>query len=539
MAISNSIVDYLKSTGQDSSYAARKRLASQTGISGYSGTASQNQALLRALRAGSSAASPSASASSNAGSTALPAQKSVNSSYYSQYSTGSSGTGNGGSGEAAGVGPGYTGSSSSSSSSTTYTRQYEPSARTNAAYSALMAKQAAMPDDYEESDYVIDRRNKLADVEAQKPDAFKSKYQTQIDDLLNQIYSDKGFSYTAKDLQNDDLYKMYAQQYADSANRAMRDTMGNAQAQSGGYGSTYAQQAGQQAYDQTMSQLNDRVLDFYDRAFQKYQNNQANRYNQLGTFQTQDNTDYGRYRDTVSDWQADRAYYLGALQGEQANDLNIYNANNSNYYNGLNYLASRYDQENANDLNDRQFAITDKQAQYQNMLNEQALQKGGIENALAQDKYDEYMKLRQKGYTVAQANNILAGKNPDGTKIGSGGSGGGRKSKSSGSSGGNGFYYDYVNSYTLKDRSGYNNGKTSASNLSSTVKNSGNRQMMLNVLDNLSDAEQDKKLEQWMNHGWGSIAPNTEGNKTSKWKNDSERKITTADAAYLKWLANK
>ncbi len=448
-----SIVDYLKSNGQDSSYAARKRLASQQGITGYTGTAAQNISLLRSLQNGSKSAKSAGEPVLNlTGGTQYPAERNSSGGYYSQYSSGSSGNGNG-------VGPGYTSKSSGPYSETKTGRNYDPSAKTSAAYSTMMAKQAAMPDDYEESDYVLQRRNQLADVEGQKPDPFVSKYQAQIDDLLNQIYSDKGFSYAAKDLANDDLYKMYAQQYQDSASRAMRDTMGQAQAASGGYGSTYAQQVGQQAYDQTMAGLNDKVLDFRDRAYQVYKDTQSNRYNQLGAFQTQDNTDYGRYRDTVSDWQNDRAYYLNALQGEQANDLNVYNANTANYYNGLNYLAGRYDQETANDLNDRQLAITDKQAQYQNMLSEQALQKGGIENAMAQDQYNEYLKLRQAGYTVAQANNILAGKNPDGTKIGSGGSGrSSRKKSSSSSTKGGTISQDQFNSeYQLIYESAYNN----------------------------------------------------------------------------------
>lgn len=46
----NSIVDYLKSIGKDSSYAARKQYAVQYGISNYSGTAEQNTALLNAMR---------------------------------------------------------------------------------------------------------------------------------------------------------------------------------------------------------------------------------------------------------------------------------------------------------------------------------------------------------------------------------------------------------------------------------------------------------------------------------------------------------
>lgn len=52
-----SVVEYLKSIGQDSSYSARARLAQQYGISGYRGTAAQNTALLNKLRSGSSSSS--------------------------------------------------------------------------------------------------------------------------------------------------------------------------------------------------------------------------------------------------------------------------------------------------------------------------------------------------------------------------------------------------------------------------------------------------------------------------------------------------
>jgi len=48
----NSLVDYLKSTGVDSSFSNRKKLAAQHGISNYRGTAAQNTQLLNKLRAG-------------------------------------------------------------------------------------------------------------------------------------------------------------------------------------------------------------------------------------------------------------------------------------------------------------------------------------------------------------------------------------------------------------------------------------------------------------------------------------------------------
>ena len=52
-----SIVDYLKSVGQDSSYAARKKLADQYGIKNYSGTSAQNISLLNSLKSSGSSSS--------------------------------------------------------------------------------------------------------------------------------------------------------------------------------------------------------------------------------------------------------------------------------------------------------------------------------------------------------------------------------------------------------------------------------------------------------------------------------------------------
>ena len=53
----NSIVDYLKSEGKDSSLSARKTIADSLGISNYTGTSSQNTQMLNALRNGSGSTS--------------------------------------------------------------------------------------------------------------------------------------------------------------------------------------------------------------------------------------------------------------------------------------------------------------------------------------------------------------------------------------------------------------------------------------------------------------------------------------------------
>lgn len=58
----NSIVDYLKSVGQDSSYAARAQMAASMGISNYTGTAAQNTQLLNTLKTSSAPAAAPAPA---------------------------------------------------------------------------------------------------------------------------------------------------------------------------------------------------------------------------------------------------------------------------------------------------------------------------------------------------------------------------------------------------------------------------------------------------------------------------------------------
>ena len=395
MALNNSIVDYLNQKGQGSSFAARKQLASQLGMTGYSGTASQNTSLLNQLRNNAGLGgnnTPSANVTAGLNAAGMP-------------SGGTSAT--------------MTYSSSSSRSAGNYPeRKYSPSKQVADAYTAYSARLSRMPDDYMESDEVEGRREQLRKVEESRPDPFKSKYQDQISNLLDGIYNQKKFSYTGKDLQNDDIYKMYAQRYSDSARRAMQDTMANAQAQSGGYGSSYAAQVAQQAYDNQMNGLNDKALDFRDRAYQMYRDDQANEYNKLQAFQGQDNTDYGRYRDTVTDWQNDRNYFLNALNGERAHDLNVYNANTSNYWNGTNHLAGQYNADRSADMNtykmdndnlnfDREMAMKEEQ-----WAKEYAMKKE------AQDLDNELARLN-----IDKTKQALAGMVAGGSR---GGGGGGR-----------------------------------------------------------------------------------------------------------------
>lgn len=94
-------------------------------------------------------------------------------------------------------------------------------------------------------------------------------YVDQLNSLYDQIVNRKPFQY---DLNGDLLYRQMADRYTQLGQQAMRDTMGQAAALTGGYGNSYANQVGNQAYQQYMTALNDNVPQLWDRAYQAYMN---------------------------------------------------------------------------------------------------------------------------------------------------------------------------------------------------------------------------------------------------------------------------
>ena len=79
------------------------------------------------------------------------------------------------------------------------------------------------------------------------PDSYDSQYQA----LYQQMAQREPFSY---DPDTDPVYQSLAAQYQTQGQQAMTDTMAQAAGLTGGYGSSYAQSAGQQAYQNSLSQ---------------------------------------------------------------------------------------------------------------------------------------------------------------------------------------------------------------------------------------------------------------------------------------------
>ena len=272
----------------------------------------------------------------------------------------------------------YGGGTTSSSTTTTtsskktYSPTYEvedytPSAKVRDYESRL----SDYEDDYEPytpSKKVTDYESKVKEYENSEPDAFNSRYDATINEILDTI-KNKGSFDLSSDANYQQLYDNYRESYTNAAQKAMRDTMASANAATGGYGSTYGQVAAQQAYDNQMQGLNDQNLALMQMAYQMYGDDVANDYNKLSAYQGQDAVDYGRYRDTYNDWYNNRNYYANQYQNAYANDYGQYRDSANDYYNSRNYFANQYQNAYNNDYGQYRDSVSDARNAYQDMEN--------------------------------------------------------------------------------------------------------------------------------------------------------------------------
>ena len=184
---------------------------------------------------------------------------------------------------------------------------------------------------YKPSETVTQANQRLAEVNAQRPQSFSGKYGPQLEGILKQIQNPGDFKY---DFNGDEMFKYYADLYTQKGKQASMDAMGQAAALTGGYGNSYAQQVGQQGYQQYLLSLYDRGLDLYDRAYQRDRDRIGDMNNTYNILQDADARDYDKYRDTMADWQAERDYATGREDTERGFDYGTY-ADQLNYWTGM------------------------------------------------------------------------------------------------------------------------------------------------------------------------------------------------------------
>ena len=152
---------------------------------------------------------------------------------------------------------------------------------------------------------------------------YADSYGEQLDAIYQKILNREDFKY---DLNSDMLYQQYKDQYTNLGRMAMKDTMGQAAALTGGYGSSYGQSVGQQQYDAYLQQLNDVVPELYGMAYDQYQQEGDDLYQEYAMTGDMADDEYGKYMDSLNQYWQNVDYLTG-----RADDA--YSKGYNNWYN--------------------------------------------------------------------------------------------------------------------------------------------------------------------------------------------------------------
>ena len=279
-------------------------------------------------------------------------------------------------------------------------------------------------DDYEESDKVKQYGIDLENHNLTKPGEYQSKYMGLADEVLNNYMNREAFSY---DLNGDALYQQYKDKYITQGKMAMQDTTAQAAAMTGGYGNSYAATVGNQAYQASLQNLNDVVPQLYQMAYDRYNQEGQNMLNQYGLLTDRDSIDYGRYRDSVSDWNAERDYLTNLYNNERTYDYSVYSDNRNFdygvYSDNRNFAYNQYSDDRTLAYNtwdsDRTLAYND----YRNTIADEQWQKTFDEgvrqyNASLAEQQRQYNNDTSYKNQIASLNSQIAGMiNPDDIEV--------------------------------------------------------------------------------------------------------------------------
>ena len=372
----NSLVDYLKQRGEDSSYSARAVIADELGITNYKGSGEQNTQMLKMLTNGTTPATNAPKVTDKPKTEPKAETKPV------VDNTGA------------------------------------PAVTAPATINGVDADtMQALNTPYVESSAVQEAWN-VTNAMKEKLVSGRTSYTDQIQSLMNQIRNRDKFSY---DVDTDMLFQQALASAMGSGQQAMKDTIGQASALTGGYASSYATSAGNQAYNAYIQDAYNNLPEYYQMALEAYNMEGQDMYNQLSMLSDADATEYGRMYDawntSHTEWQDLYNQDYSAWRDNWNNNYNMATLGNSDYWSGVdntyrydvmenNNEQSRLDREQEDKWNQKELDYKNSAlAQDQNQFNAKYdLNGDGVVNHLdnaVEEKAGGTTKIDQKHFTGA------------------------------------------------------------------------------------------------------------------------------------------
>lgn len=180
---------------------------------------------------------------------------------------------------------------------------------------------------------------------------YAGTYKEALSSIINDFMNREDFEY---DVDKDQMFQQALASAMNSGKSAMQDTMGQAAALTGGYGSTYATSAGNQAYNAFIEDAYNNLPEYYNMALAAYEaegQQMLQQYQMLDSADTKEysqwyddiNLTYRTVRDMVGDeynkWNADQTMYSNVANAQVSENAQI----SSNLYNAYNVTSNMYE----------------------------------------------------------------------------------------------------------------------------------------------------------------------------------------------------
>lgn len=175
--------------------------------------------------------------------------------------------------------------------------------------------------EYEASKRVVEAKRAVEEHAGEQPGAYQSEYGGALREAMDKLMTQQEFQYR---LDGDALYRRYRDSAVKNGRLAMQDTLGQAAALTGGYGSSYAQSVGQQAYDKELDALGDRIPELYTLAMEQYKLRNQGLREKYDLLLGAENQNYSRYTDSLNAWQQEADRLMEQYRAEREADYNAY-----------------------------------------------------------------------------------------------------------------------------------------------------------------------------------------------------------------------
>ncbi|MBR6918628.1 MAG: hypothetical protein IKN38_10630 [Clostridia bacterium] len=196
---------------------------------------------------------------------------------------------------------------------------------------------------YTESDELRAARDALAAAESAKPKEYSSAYSKDIEDLAKRILSGEKFSY---DFNADPVYNAYRESAEENRRRTMADAASSAALLTGGYANSYGVTASSEASAKALGAVRELIPSLMEAAYKKWYGERELEREKLRAIMDLEDSEYGKYRDSVSDYFNERDYRKGVYSDLGRSDYDRYLADVSAWENDRDYDRRVYEYEN-------------------------------------------------------------------------------------------------------------------------------------------------------------------------------------------------